>query len=69
MDLVHCALLVEIELDSVGQQLFFDGQALCEGWGQRDGALRDGGVGSQAPALPGVPTNLQHTGARVNTTE
>ena len=61
IDLEHCALLVEIELDPWGQLLLLGGQVLCEGGGQPDGALRDGGVCSHAPPRPGIPTDLQHT--------
>lgn len=61
IDLEHCALLVEIELDSGGQLLFLSGEVLCERGGQTDGALRDGGVFPHTPSGPGIPTDLQHT--------
>ncbi len=59
MNLEHCALLEEIELDSGNQLLLLCGEVLCERGRQDDGALRDGGVCT--PPSPGIPTNLQHT--------
>lgn len=61
IDLEHCTLLVEIELDSGDQLLFLRGEVLCERWGQPDGALRGGGVFPHTHSGPGIPTDLQHT--------
>lgn len=60
-DLEHCALLVEIELHSGDQLLLLCGEVLCEGGGQLNGALRDGGGAPRIPPGPGIPADLQHT--------
>lgn len=58
-DLEHCALLVEIELNSGGQLLLLWAQVLHERGREPDGALGDGGVPLSVPSEPGIPTDLR----------
>lgn len=57
-DLEHCALLVEIELNSGGQMLLLWAQVMSERGGEPDGALGGGGVPLSIPSEPGIPTDL-----------
>lgn len=58
-DLEHCALLVEIELNSGGQLLLVWAQVLRERGREPDGALGDRGVPLSVPSEPGIPTDLR----------